>query len=223
MMHKVLVFAAHPDDEIIGVGGTLYKHVKAGDTVDVVIVGGKTTSRDLQQDVSTDETKNALKILGINSYVNENIPDNRFDSINLLDIVKMVAKHVRNLTPDIVYTHHFGDLNVDHRILSEAVITACRPIENGCVEEIRMFETLSSTEMAGYETKSVFQPNMFIDISEELKLKLEALSCYKSEIRDYPHPRSLRAIEYNAYVWGVKNNLKAAEAFHLFRSVKHNV
>lgn len=222
-MNRVLVFAAHPDDEIIGVGGTLCKHIKAGDVVDVVILGGRTTSRDVHQDVSKDETKNALNVLGISSHKNENVPDNRFDSINLLDIVKMVAKHVRILTPNIVYTHHFGDLNVDHRILSEAVITACRPIENDCVEEIRMFETLSSTEMGGYEIKSVFQPNMFIDISEELKLKLEAMSCYKSELRDYPHPRSLKAIEYNAYVWGVKNNLKAAEAFHLFRSIKRNV
>lgn len=219
-MRNILAIVAHPDDEIIGVGGTLCKHLKQGDVVYVVIVGGQTTSREKNQLINKSETANALKTLGVKFFINEGLPDNRLDSLVFLDIVKLLSKHVKKIQPQIVYTHHLGDLNIDHRIVSEAVITACRPIESQCVEEIRMFETLSSTEMAGYESNSIFQPNMFIDISEELALKLKSMACYKSEVRNFPHPRSLKTIEYNAYVWGSKNNIKAAEAFHLFRSVK---
>lgn len=225
----VLAVVAHPDDEIIGLGGTLHKHVKQGDSVAVLILGdGKSSRGGLQyaplsqemQSLSLAETQKALKTMGISVLFKESLPDNRFDSMPLLDVVKKVSQYMGKVQPDIVYTHHFGDLNVDHRITSEAAITSARPIENSCVKEIRMFETLSSTEMAGFELKNLFLPNLFINIQEELPIKINAMSCYVSELREFPHPRSLKAIEYNAYMWGAKNNMHAAEAFHIFRSIK---
>jgi LmbE family N-acetylglucosaminyl deacetylase len=226
----ILVIAAHPDDEIIGLGGTLAKHVNQGDQVSVVILGDgkssrKTSYQPLADEIvalSVDETTAALKTLGVKKFFKEALPDNRFDSLTLLEVVKIVSGYMAKIKPEIVYTHHFGDLNVDHQVCAQAVITSARPIEHSFVKEIRMFETLSSTEMAGFELKSLFLPNLFIDITQELKTKIAAMACYKSELRAFPHPRSLKAIEANALVWGAKNNLAAAEAFHLFRSIQSN-
>lgn len=228
MRKTAFAIVAHPDDEIIGLGGTLYKHTKQGDTVHVLILGdGKSSRKDqykpLQQrtkDLSQEETRKALKTLNIRHFYKENLPDNRFDSLQLLEIVKTISKYMKKISPSIVYTHHYGDMNIDHQKCSEAVMICCRPIENNSVEEVRMFETLSSTEMAGFEAKNLFLPNLFVDIHEELQAKIDAMACYKSELHDFPHPRSLKAIEYNAHLWGAKNNLIAAEAFHIFRSVK---
>lgn len=229
-MQNIVVVAAHPDDELIGIGGTLYKHAQQGDNVNILILGDGKSSRKANyssldpkiKKLSDNETLHALRILGISKFTKKYLPDNRFDGMDLLDITKIVFSHIKIASPEIVYTHHLGDQNIDHRLTAEAVVTACRPIENNCVMEIRMFETLSSTEMAGYEVKSIFQPNLFIDIKDELSKKLEALSFYKSELHEFPHPRSIKAIEYNAYVWGAKNNLYAAEAFHVFKSIKKN-
>ncbi len=225
-MNKILAIVAHPDDEIIGVGGTLLKHKKNGDLVYVLILGDGKSSRNTKYELNTDVEKNsfsettaALKILKVNKYFRLSLPDNRFDSIILLDLVKEIKKIVEEVKPDVVYTHHFGDLNIDHQKTSEAVTIVCRPIENK-VKAIYMFETLSSTEMAGFKLISAFLPNMFVDISKELVTKLNAMSKYKSELRNFPHPRSLETIEYNARVWGSKVNLKAAEAFYIFREIK---
>ena len=138
----------------------------------------------------------------------------------MLDIAKKVSVYVRKIQPAIVYTHHPGDLNVDHQRTSEAVTIACRPIENNSVRTIYHFETLSSTEMAGYTTSRAFLPNIFVNIEAEIQKKLKAMSCYKSELHKFPHPRSLEAIEANAKVWGAKVNLKYAEAFFCLRQIK---
>lgn len=225
LVDKILVIAAHPDDEIIGLGGTLRKHVKKGDEVEVLILGDGKTSRDIKykkikDDVkrsSVSETKKALNVLGIKKFQREFLPDNRFDCLVLLDIVKIISSYVQKYSPTIIYTHHYGDLNVDHQLTSEAVIIATRPIEFPELRELRMFETLSSTEMAGARYTHVFVPNLFVDIENELDDKLKSMSCYASELKEFPHPRSLKAIEYNAYVWGAKNNKKAAEPFYLFK------
>lgn len=224
-MKKILVIVAHPDDEVIGVGGTLKKHSNAGDIVDVLILGDGKSSRknkfkpleDRVNQNSLKETQNALKMLGIKELYKENLPDNRFDSLVLLDIVKIVSQHIRKIKPDIIYTHHYGDLNIDHQLTAETVIIATRPIEYKNLEELRMFETLSSTEMAGPRSTHSFTPNLFINIEKELKDKIKALKCYRSEMHNFPHPRSTKAIEFNAYVWGAKNNQIAVEPFYIFR------
>lgn len=224
-MKKILAIVAHPDDEIIGVGGTLIKHAERGDEVHVLILGDGKTSRATsnqaqkkQIELSKKETKKALSVIGVRSYTRLDLPDNRFDSIPLLEIVKKVSKVVADLRPDIIFTHHYGDLNIDHRRTFEAAVTVCRPIEVA-VEKIILFETLSSTEMAGPAPKDAFLPNYFVDIHKELNKKLAAMSAYKSELRAFPHPRSLETIKNNALVWGSKVNRKAAEAFVLFRGI----
>jgi LmbE family N-acetylglucosaminyl deacetylase len=224
-MEKVLVVASHPDDEIIGVGGALRKHVKNGDEVYVLILGDGKTSRQNKYEVMDDSTKtlsmsettNALKVLGITNLYHEYLPDNKFDQLTLLDIVKLVTRYIEKVSPSIIYTHHSGDLNIDHQLTAEAVIIATRPIQNSLIKELRLFETLSSTEMDGSRSTHAFIPNLFINIDLELEDKLAALKCYKSEMREFPHPRSLKSIEYNARVWGAKNNQMAVEPFYIFR------
>jgi len=222
-----MAIVAHPDDEIIGLGGTLAKHVSQGDNVSVLILGDGKSSRKSNYSIPSTEIKmavnketlNALKIIGVTSFKNLNFPDNRFDSKDLLDIVKAVSESVSEQKPEIIYTHHFGDLNIDHYITSKAVITACRPIENNFVKEIYMFETLSSTEMAGFLSSTVFLPNTFVDIKKFIDKKIKSMSFYKSELRKYPHPRSLKSIKLNAQIWGTKNNIEYAEAFFCFRRI----
>jgi LmbE family N-acetylglucosaminyl deacetylase len=225
---KILAIVAHPDDEIIGVGGTLGKHIGVGDEVHILILGDGKSSRNNTytklsknlKEKSLNETRKALSCLGINSFFKENFPDNRFDSINILDIVKKVSFYVKKIQPTIVYTHHFGDLNIDHQRTAEAVTIACRPIENNSVQAIYQFETLSSTEMAGYVPNRAFLPNTFVNIETEMQSKLKAMNCYQSELCKFPHPRSLETIEANAKVWGSKVNLKYAEAFFCLRQIK---
>ena len=224
MMKNVVAIVAHPDDEIIGVGGALRKHIKAGDKVHVLILGDGKTSRNAIVEgnkteilnISQEETANALNILGVSNHQRLFLPDNKFDSLPLLDIVKKVSNYISAIKPDVVYTHHFGDLNIDHRLTFEATIIACRPIEIN-VNKILLFETLSSTEMSGPQIRNVFLPNYFINIEDELEDKLNAMSRYASELCEFPHPRSIITIRENAHVWGSKVNLKAAEAFELFR------
>lgn len=224
-MNKILAIVAHPDDEIIGLGGTLRKHIKNGDEVEVLILGDGKTSRNKKYaplDVNSknqtlEETKKALNYLGISKYYNEYLPDNRFDSLLLLDIVKLISSYIQRINPTIIYTHHIGDLNIDHQLTSKSVIIATRPIQYRNLEELRLFETLSSTEMAVLRGTVPFMPNLFINIDNELDDKINALKFYKSELNEFPHPRSLKAVEYNARVWGAKSNQFAVEPFYIFR------
>lgn len=226
-MNKVLAIVAHPDDEIIGLGGTLCKHVYRGDEVYILILGDGKSSRNSNQridekikKISLHETENALSILGIKSFIKESYPDNRFDSVDILDIAKVISNHIKSLRPSIVYTHHFGDLNIDHQKTCEAATIACRPIENDCVQSIYQFETLSVTEMSGFTSKTCFMPNVFVEITDFIDRKIQSMACYKSELREFPHPRSLETIKANAKVWGSKINVQYAEAFFCLREIK---
>lgn len=225
---RVLAVVAHPDDEIIGPGGTLCQHAKAGHQVEVLILGDGKSSRGkryvrlstAQKTQSDGETTKALAALGIKKFTKLFLPDNSLDTVPFLDIVKQVSAVISEYQPTAIYTHHSGDLNVDHRITNEAVVIASRPIENGCVQEIYTFETLSSTEMSNILPGRHFHANTFVNIEHELSAKLEAMKQYASELRPFPHPRSLPAIEYNALLWGAKNNIPAAEAFCALRVLK---
>ncbi|MFA6097445.1 MAG: PIG-L deacetylase family protein [Candidatus Paceibacterota bacterium] len=227
-MQKILAIVAHPDDEIIGVGGTLCKHIAQADRVTVLILGDGKSSRDTRykkideetKELSEKETRKALACIGIKSFIKESFPDNRFDSVNMLDIIKKISSCIKSIEPSIVYTHHFGDLNIDHQRTAEAVTIACRPIENNCVKAIYQFETLSSTESAGYFSGRAFLPNMFVDITDYIDKKICAMNSYKSELREFPHPRSLETIKANAMVWGSKINIHYAEAFFCLREIK---
>jgi LmbE family N-acetylglucosaminyl deacetylase len=227
LMNTILVVAAHPDDEILGLAGTIRKYINKGYQAHCVILGEGMTSRsEHREDTASSlldelhrQTIKAAEIIGFEKLLFSNLPDNRFDSVDLLDIIKQVDKYVQQIKPDIIYTHHYGDLNIDHRKTFEAVITASCPVGEYGVKEIYCFETPSSTEWNFQYGNNTFKPNVFIDITDTLKSKLEAMACYKTELGQYPHPRSLRALEIIAARWGTVVGRKYAEAFELVRKV----
>ncbi len=223
---KILIVAAHPDDEVLGCGGTMARLAREGHEVYALILGEGITSRYMKREGGLGSkaikdlkgyTSNAAKLLKIRQIFTKDLPDNRFDACEFLDIVKIVEEIKAKVRPDVIYTHHRADLNIDHRITFEAVLTACRPLPGETVKKIISFEVPSSTE---WNYPCSFQPNVYMDISGTLKTKIAAMKAYKSEIRKWPHPRSVEAITILAKKRGVDSGLKAAEAFELVRLVK---
>ena len=223
---NVLVVAAHPDDEILGCGGRLAAHVDRGDCVHVLILAEGITSRGDTRDVDASTpaiaalqtaSKKALGIIGGQSITFAGFPDNRMDGVELIDVVKRVEQTIAVTEPGVVYTHHPGDLNVDHRIAARATVTACRPLPGKRVCSLLAFETVSSTEWA--LPQEAFVPTLYADISDHLDRKVAALKAYQTEIRDFPHPRSIEAIVALATKRGSECGRKRAEAFMLLRAV----
>ncbi len=224
---KILVVAAHPDDEILGCGGTIAK-VSSDNKVQALILGEGMISRDLEKKESLllklkENAIKAQKILGINESYFENFPDNSFDTVPLLEIVKKVEEFINKINPDIIFTHHHADLNVDHRITLQAVLTTCRPQPNFKHPDIYCFEVPSSTEWQILTAENIFKPNVFIDIANTIEKKLTALENYKTEIKEYPHSRSIEGVRIMAQDWGRKVGKKFVEAFELIRSVRDNL
>jgi LmbE family N-acetylglucosaminyl deacetylase len=226
MRNKILIVSAHPDDEVLGCGGTVARLVKEGYQVYTLILGEGITSRDEKRDHAKRETeiqklkdqaKKANKIIGVEEVFMYDFPDNRFDTVPLLDIVKVIEKIKNDIKPDIIFTHYGKDLNIDHQITYKAVITATRPVVGEPVKEIYSFEVPSSTE---WNFPLSFSPNVFFDISETMDIKIKALEEYKTELREYPHPRSLEGIKINAQSWGLKIGVKYAEVFKCIRVIK---
>ena len=227
-MNRILVIAAHPDDEVLGCGGTIARHADFGDQVHVLIVAEGSTSRQQKRDRSQvgDElsalakaTQTAGSILGAAGVELLDLPDNRLDSLDRLDLIKRIEEHVDRHQPQCVYVHHAGDVNVDHRRLHEAVVTACRPTPGHVVRRLLSFEVASSTEWQPPGSAPAFQPNWFVDISNQWERKREALAAYVSEMRDWPHARSLKAVEHLARWRGAQVGFEAAEAFCLLRQL----
>ncbi len=225
---RVLVVAAHPDDEVLGCAGTIARHVAAGDQVHVLVLGEGVTSRYARRDTKQAEAEldtlrkqiyRAAETLGAASVHPFGLPDNRFDSVDLLDIVKIVEDVCGNVEPTIVYTHHGGDLNIDHRLTFEAVLTACRPYPGQGVKTLYSFEVPSSTEWRAPTAAGAFLPTVYVDISETLSKKLDAMAVYEGEVRDFPHPRPTHALEIIARGNGVEVGLEAAERFCLIRTL----
>lgn len=226
-MADILVIAAHPDDEVLGCGGAIARHALAGDSVRVVIMAEGVTSRtaptaqsEVLGQLKVAATK-ANQILGANELIMEGLPDNRIDSMDRLAVIQRVEAHIERWQPSIVYTHHVGDVNVDHQLVHHAVVTACRPQPLCCVERLLFFEVASSTEWQPPGSGVPFQPNWFVDITETLDAKLAALDAYRVEMREWPHPRSLRAVEHMARWRGASVGVTAAEAFSLGRQILH--
>lgn len=225
---NILVVAAHPDDEVLGCGGTIAKHSQKGDSVHVIILAEGVTSRDTQR--NPEERKSELsalskmahqasEILGVTSLSLHNFPDNRMDSCDLLDVIKVIEKAINQHHPKIIYTHHPGDVNIDHRRIHEAVVTASRPLPGSQIKTLLFFEVASSTEWQIPNSAPAFTPNWFVDISETLTIKLKALETYQSEMRPWPHPRSNTGLEYLAKWRGSTIGVEAAEAFVLGRNL----
>jgi len=147
-------------------------------------------------------------------------PDNSFDTVPLLDIVQTIEAEITEHTPDIVYTHHYGDLNIDHELACRATITATRPLADSTVQRVLAFETLSASEWSVPRPNNSFQPTSFVDISDHVETKTEALTVYANELRDPPHPRTVDTVRKNAEVWGSKSGCSAVEPFELLREIR---
>jgi LmbE family N-acetylglucosaminyl deacetylase len=225
---KVLAVAAHPDDEELGCGGTMARLAREGLAVHVAIMAEGITSRHSQRsDADAEElsrlhqqAKAAAAQLGSKEVRLFKLPDNRLDTVPLLDIVKLVKDLIEELQPEVIYTHHPGDLNVDHGVVHRAVLTATRPLPGLSVREIYAFEVPSSTEWAFQRLEPVFRANVFVDVSETLEAKLGTLACYEGEGRPFPHPRSPEAVRAVAVRWGSVAGCEAAEAFEVVRMVR---
>ena len=225
---KILVIASHPDDEVLGCGGSIARLTGEGHDVYVAILGEGITSRYDKRKQADQEiikelqerSRQVSKLLGVKELCLYDLPDNRFDTVPLLDIIKTVEDLINRFQPQVVYTHHGGDLNIDHAITHRAVMTATRPVEDCPVKELFAFEVPSSTEWAFHQFYPMFSPDVFVDISETLNAKLNAMAIYEGEIGKFPHPRSPEMLKAIAASRGANVGLPAAEAFELIRSIR---
>jgi len=225
---KILVVAAHPDDEVLGCGGTIKRLSQGGHDIYIAILGEGITSRyEKQEQVDETLVKNlhncshkVAELLGARDLFMYNLPDNRFDTVPLIEIVKIVEGLINRLNPEVIYTHFNGDLNIDHMMVHRAVLTATRPIAGHPVKEIYAFEVPSSTEWAFGQFDHGFHANVFVDITDTLDVKLKAMQTYESEVRTFPYPRSPEAIWALAQLRGSSVGLRAAEAFELIRYLR---
>lgn len=225
---SVLVVAAHPDDEVLGCGGAIASLARRGDVVDIVILGEGATSR--YDDPAAADSREVAALartaqevgaeLGATSVTLLGLPDNRFDTVPLLDIVKLVEREVSVRRPSTVFVQHGGDLNIDHVTTFRAVLTATRPLGDNSVLEVLAFEVASSTEWSFQRFAPAFHGSVFYDITETIEQKIDALSRYEDEVRPFPHPRSPEGVRAMARRWGSVVGVEAAEAFDLVRSIR---
>jgi len=227
---KIMIVVAHPDDELLGLGASMNRLISEYSVqAHVVILGEGITSRSDSRDASL--WKNELEVHRKNIYAAQaaigyqsvsiyDFPDNRFDTVALLDIIKIIEKEKTSFEPEVIFTHHGGDVNIDHQRTFEAVITACRPMQHERVKTIICFETPSGTEWRATSDPRHFLPNLFITVSEKnMAAKIKGMESYEFEKRDYPHPRSPEALKVRAQMWGVTIGSPLSEAFCIIRNI----
>jgi LmbE family N-acetylglucosaminyl deacetylase len=227
MTRSVLIVAAHPDDEALGCGGTAARLAGEGADVHVLFLADGVSARapskgqaaDAGLSQRRDAAMRACGILGTKPPRFQDFPDNRLDTVALLEVIQPIEAKLQECTPDTVFTHHAGDLNIDHRRIHEAVVTACRPQRGSSVRSLLFFEVPSSTEWQPPGSAAAFVPNAFFDISNTLQRKLAALDAYAAEMRPWPHPRSRQAVEHLARWRGATVGMEAAEAFVIGRQL----
>jgi LmbE family N-acetylglucosaminyl deacetylase len=229
---RVMVIAAHPDDEVLGCGATVHKLVSRGWVAHLVIMSAGVSGRHLLNETPTDDvqrdqavlsaqTQRAASVIGYQGVDTFDFPDNRMDTVGRMDLVHAIRPIIEREKPDLVLTHHPGDYNWDHTVTFDAVMMAarCNPPEFS-PSEIRTFEVLSSTERAWQEPSRIFAPNLYVDIGRNIDAKKLAMTYYEAEYRPYPHPRNIESIEYLARRRGNEVGLIYAEAFHTVRKVE---
>jgi LmbE family N-acetylglucosaminyl deacetylase len=219
---KILVVAAHPDDEVLGCGATIARHAAAGDVVEIVFMADGVGARGSKsgQGARRKAAQKAATILGAHKPHFLDFADNRMDALPLLDVVQKVEALVRRIGPRVVYTHHGGDLNIDHKITCCAVMTACRPLPGATVRAIYGFETPSSTEWSVPGQDESFRPVRHVAVVAFMEKKMAALRCYDMEMRAFPHARSYPVVEALATLRGAQAGVTAAEAFSVLRLIE---
>ena len=227
-MKKILIIAAHPDDEVLGCGGTIARLVREGKEVHIVILANGLTSRADFDDSNSAEllkqhherAQRAGSLMGVSSVQVLGFPDQKLDALPLLEVTHAIEREIERLQPDTIFTQHGGDLNQDHVITYRATLTATRPMAGGGVRCVYAYEVPSSTEWSFQRFAPHFQPSVFFDIADTLEVKIAAMQVYESEAREFPHPRSPQALKAIAHRWGSVVGLHAAEAFELVREIK---
>ena len=223
MRRQVLVIAAHPDDETYGLGGVIARHTRGGDPVSVLILTDGVTARHNQIEIQKAAARQACTALGVGDVRFAGLPDQRLDDLPLLEVIKPIHELVRELRPQVVYTHHRGDANQDHRTVFAATLVEVRPFGGNPVERVLCYEVASSTEWGPPFADWAFLPNVFVDIGATLEAKLSAVEAYRqtyqSEVKPFPHPRSSEAVRVYAQQRGVSVCMPAAEAFILVREL----
>ena len=219
---SIAAIFAHPDDEILACGASLAKHASNGAKIRILLLATGLAARGPMVksaiDELCDQARRAAEVIGTADVTFGDFPDNRMDSVPLLDVVQVIEAFLGDATPDILYTHHEADLNIDHQIVHRAVLTACRPVPNKGPHEIRSGEINSSTEWNASFGR-VFSPNIFETVSDTIDRKVKALECYEGEIRDWPHPRSVEGVKALAALRGMQCGSESAEAFALVRRI----
>ena len=223
---KILIVAAHPDDEVLGCGGTITKCVQLGSDVHVVFfTDGQSSRQDDSIKINEliasrkESAKLASKILGIKSLQFGSFPDNSMDSVPLISLAKYLEPLVEKIQPEIIFTHYWGDLNIDHRLVYDAVCIVSRPQSKCPIKIVLCFEIPSSTEWKFQQPVLSYSPNIFIDITQYFENKILALGCYQNEMRNSPHPRSIDGIEALARWRGSTIGVNFAESFILGRYI----
>lgn len=219
---RIAVIAAHPDDELLGAGGTLARHVMAGDEVHAIVIADGAGSRypgEMMAALEKD-ARRAAEVIGFASVRFQSLPDQRLDAIPLIELTQLLEGVLDDVAPRVIYTHFPHDVNTDHGLVARAAWTACRPYCRPELRRFAVFETPSSTEWAWPIDGSQLQPNLFVDVAESLDTKIAAMECYESELRDYPHPRSARALRERAAFWGSQVGRLAAEPFRVLRDLE---
>ena len=222
-IHTVAAIMAHPDDEVLGCGGSLARLSRSGASVHIFILATGLTSRGPANTEALlelkDKAKAATTRLGATSIDFGDFPDNAMDSLPLLEIVKKVELFVTKIKPDLIFTHHSGDINIDHDLTQRAVMTATRALPGSKPLEVLACEVLSSTEFG--PANKPLKPHLYVRLTEEdVNAAIDALACYEEEIRDWPHPRSAKALEHQLRLRGAECGVDAAEVFEVLRMVR---
>jgi LmbE family N-acetylglucosaminyl deacetylase len=221
---RMLVVAAHPDDEVLGCGGYMARFSRHNEVFTVIVTEGSSSQYSAQdyKEIIAQKKKAAVAangILGVKEVIFGDYPDMKLENIDHIELNSFLERVISDIRPDILLTHHLYDMNADHRQIFESVAIASRPIKKLPLK-VLLFETPSSTEWQSYDLRQIFVPNVYIDIAGTIGQKIEAFKCYKTEVREYPHPRSEGGIRTYAAFRGLASGLTAAEAFSLYRCVE---
>ena len=225
-MKRVLIIVAHPDDEVLGMGGTIAKLVKDGNTVDVLIVTDGSSSQYRDSDHLTEiieakkkETRNCANVLGVRDIYYGELPDMKLDMTPHVRINQVIEEVIDKVQPDTVFTHFWGDVNCDHQNVYKSTLVAVRPVMGQVVRELYCYRVPSSTEWTPNKGDTMFMPNYFVNIEQYAEQKYKAFACYSTELREYPHPRSVQYLRENDKLVGLRVGMFVAEEFVMLRKM----